>query len=165
MSTCWLGCKVGVRRVTVSQLQPQPSQPELYTKQVSPTFSLYLAPCENVIRTNMNLILIADQFEFVSVLLMTNLILQIGELLYFQFGASKKESYIEGVQMWHLSKALFYKKTLKVRPTIAKLIPNNQGTILPREASLTQHRFFRDLDRVRFVNECCFEIKIVFVFW
>ena len=55
-------------------------------------------------------------------------------------------------------------KALKVRPTIAKLIPNNQGMVLPGEASLTQHRFFGDLDRVRFVNECCTKIKIVFVF-
>lgn len=85
-------------------------------------------------------------------------------MLYFQFGASKKESYIKGVKTRHLYIVFFYKKALKVRPTIAKLIPNNQGTVLPGEASLTQHRFFGDLDRVRFVNECCFKIKIVFVF-
>ena len=44
------------------------------------------------------------------------------------------------------------KKALTVRPIGAKLIQNNQGTVLSREASFSEPSFFRDLDRVRFVK-------------
>ena len=87
---------------------------------------------------------------------MTNLILQfaIFEIALFPILCiTKRKSYIKGVQTGLPADFLANeKKALTVRPTIAKLIQNNQGTVLSREGSFSEPSFFRDLDRVRFVK-------------